>query len=376
MCFHKAGIVSYWQQFAETFVNEIPSSPWVTWPKGVKHTLRSFGCILHECERFREDPFLSNELLQVYLNVKLAPKDVSDVNGKPINKDRMRKIRLKSLDDHVFPCILANYTKAHHLPIELLMKNGLFGGLFMQEGRPRFLTSPEIFVLMGGTSASFLPACKDARIHTLGNCISVPHAAIILLNFLAICHEKDIRRLIYNRCLLPLWHLGSRMTTWEWESWKREFSSITLRLINRPSVPQFLWWHLCKLSCSRQLRLLSFGWTLVCIFYLRCDYWSVNPCHQKLRLSSMNIFTCWLKKVTRLKHVDNYWKSVYHVSCMYMMISSHSRIRQWLLFWHHLDQLSSKKILAWPCWMFKGKSENFSLKFPRFLEMRSLLSTQ
>ena len=169
---------------------EIPSSPWVTWPKGVKHTLRSFGCILHECERFREDPFLSNELLQVYLNVKLAPKDVSDVNGKPINKDRMRKIRLKSLDDHVFPCILANYTKAHHLPIELLIKNGLFGGLFMQEGRPRFLTSPEIFVLMGGTSASFLPACKDARIHTLGNCISVPHAAIILLNFLAICHER------------------------------------------------------------------------------------------------------------------------------------------------------------------------------------------
>ena len=169
--------------------DECLSPAWTAWPKGRKHTLRTFGCIQHDVERFGEDPFLSQELLQVYLNVNLAPKENGGVYGKVINKDRLRKLRLISLDDTTFPCILANYTKAHHLPIELLQKNGLFGGLFMQEGRPRFLTSPEIFVLMGGISASFLPECREARIHTLGNCIAVPHAAIALLNLMRIGHE-------------------------------------------------------------------------------------------------------------------------------------------------------------------------------------------
>ena len=165
--------------------------PWISWPKIAHHTLRTFGCILHDVERFGENPFLSQELLQIYMNTKLAPKDMSDRHGKAVTKDRMRKLRLKSLDDTTFPCILANYTKAHHLPIEVLVKNGLFGGLFMQDGRPRFLTSPEIFVLMGGITPSYMPACKEARIHTLGNGIAVQHAVITLLNLMNINSEKQ-----------------------------------------------------------------------------------------------------------------------------------------------------------------------------------------
>ena len=31
-----------------------------------------------------------------------------------------------------------------------------------------FLTSPEIFILMGGVVNQWLPICKEARIHLLG----------------------------------------------------------------------------------------------------------------------------------------------------------------------------------------------------------------
>ena len=150
---------------------------WINWPKSSNQTLRSFGCIMDDFCRYQESPTLTKELMDIYLNEQFAPHDLK---GK--GKSYLREGRIKTLDDAIFPCILANYTEAHHLPMPILTEKGLFGGLLLHEAVIRFLTSPEIFILMGGVVNQWLPICKEARIHLLGNCISVPHALICILN--------------------------------------------------------------------------------------------------------------------------------------------------------------------------------------------------
>lgn len=171
---------------------------WMTWPCGKKHSLRSFGCICDEPDSFAEQPFLGDQLLQIYLDPKVAPKEMRDDTSGKLGNDLYRRVRLKTIDECVFPCIVANYTKAHHLLGDILQQSGLFGGLLLQGARPRFLTSPEIFVLMGGLVPSWLPTCKDARIHVLGNCISVPHAAIAILNVIALFKHTISREEIHE----------------------------------------------------------------------------------------------------------------------------------------------------------------------------------
>ncbi len=180
------------------FMTSPESFQWMTWPTGKKHTLRSFGCIVDDPDEFSEYPFLGDDLMKVYLDPKVAPKDMREETQGKSHKDFNRRVRLKTIDECVFPCILANYTKAHHLPSELLHQSGLFGGLLLQGARPRFLTSPEIFVLMGGLVPSWLPSCKEARIHVLGNCIATPHAAITILNIVSLFNNTISRDEIHE----------------------------------------------------------------------------------------------------------------------------------------------------------------------------------
>ena len=172
--------------------HEVENLTWINWPKTSKQTLRSFGCVMDEICRYQESPTLTKDLLDIYLNEQFAPHDLK---GK--GKSYLREGRIKTLDDMMFPCILANYTKAHHLPMPILIDKGLFGGLLLHEATVRFLTSPEIFVLMGGVVNQWLPMCKEARIHLLGNCISVPHALICILNsirrFEGFCDSTDVQ---------------------------------------------------------------------------------------------------------------------------------------------------------------------------------------
>ena len=97
-------------------------------------------------------------------------------------KMHVRKIRIKVIDDPAFGCIMANYRKAHDLPKQVLAGGGLYGTFLYHDNVIRFLTTGEIFLLMGPTKSCTLPACFDAQSHLLGNCISVPHATIAILN--------------------------------------------------------------------------------------------------------------------------------------------------------------------------------------------------
>ena len=161
---------------------EVSSLSWISWPQMPAYTLRTFRCIMTNPECTGECTHIDKEVLEMYVNPKLAPADSRKDLGKNISVAKMRAFRFKTLDDLIFPCVLANYTKAHDLPLDLLQDKGLFGGILIQDANPRFLTSAEIYMLMGGVSTSWLPESIPARIHVLGNCISVPHAAITILN--------------------------------------------------------------------------------------------------------------------------------------------------------------------------------------------------
>ena len=92
---------------------------------------------------------------------------------------------------HVFSCIMANYRKAHHLPIHVLEQGGLYGS-FIQDGpHVRFLSNQEIYMMMGALHEGNFPISDMALTHILGNCISVPHACIALLNAIKIIDQSS-----------------------------------------------------------------------------------------------------------------------------------------------------------------------------------------
>ena len=75
------------------------------------------------------------------------------------------------------------------LPSHVIERGGLYGSFIFDGNVIRFLSTPEIFMMMGGISKCTLPHCRDAQSHLLGNYISVPHATIALINAIKLLHN-------------------------------------------------------------------------------------------------------------------------------------------------------------------------------------------
>lgn len=131
----------------------------------------------------------SKETMAMYMDPRLLPKQSSDAKATKVTMKDVRQYRFKSLDDRFFSCIMASYRKAHDLPLHVIGKGGLYGSFIFDGCLSRFLSTPEIFMMMGGISKGVFPHCMDAQSHLLGNCISVPHASIALINAVRLLHK-------------------------------------------------------------------------------------------------------------------------------------------------------------------------------------------
>lgn len=132
---------------------------------------------------------IDGEILKMYMDSQYLPRR----QGR--NLDDRKKMRLDleqyrcRFVDSTFGCVMANYGFAHLLPMVNLKTHGLFGTLLVTPNAMRFLSIPEIAILMGALSSVWLP--KDHRTATrlLGNGISSQHAMTALVNGLAFLRE-------------------------------------------------------------------------------------------------------------------------------------------------------------------------------------------
>ena len=155
---------------------------WADWPIPASVTIRKARVILPIDSINTQEVIPTPEVLKMYMDQSLLPVNEYSPFEYAGTKMHVRKIRIKVIDDPAFGCIMANYRKAHHLPKQVLHGGGLYGTFLYHDNVVRFLTTGEIFLLMGPTKSCNLPACFDAQSHLLGNCISVPHATIAILN--------------------------------------------------------------------------------------------------------------------------------------------------------------------------------------------------
>eukprot|EP00438_Fugacium_kawagutii_P016392 Skav210374 [mRNA] locus=scaffold1357:763419:765032:- [translate_table: standard] len=134
---------------------------------------------------------VTDEMLQMYLDPNLMPTWTSGKNGS--NKRTKADVlgyRLRS-PNSVFGCILTTYGKAHLMDRRLLEAGGLLGTLLLESDGVRFLQLPEILALFAPTNATWLPADIALATRHLGNAISIPLAAIGIVNALGFLYEDQ-----------------------------------------------------------------------------------------------------------------------------------------------------------------------------------------
>ena len=84
--------------------------------------------------------------------------------------------------DQVATCFLAQYSRAHKLPSDLLQAKGLYGCLLEQFGQQRFFTPAEVASLHCAVLPVILGPDRHLTTKLLGNCITTVHAAFSLLH--------------------------------------------------------------------------------------------------------------------------------------------------------------------------------------------------
>ena len=86
-------------------------------------------------------------------------------------------------------CFLAQYSFGHLLPPDLLQGKGLFGSLVRSHGEVRFFGPPEVASLHGATRPILCHHNRRLSQRLLGNAISIPHAAVTLIQC---CHTAGL----------------------------------------------------------------------------------------------------------------------------------------------------------------------------------------
>ena len=165
---------------------------WEHWPILPPASLRVARVILPYDESTMQSMIPDPKILEMYFDRNLLPKSYDEGVPRNIGKKDLRKYRIRSLEDKCFACIMASYRKAHLLPESVIERGGRYGAFIYDGCVVRFLTSTEIFMMMGGITECLLPTCSDAQSHLLGNCISVPHATIAILNAIKILPGCEI----------------------------------------------------------------------------------------------------------------------------------------------------------------------------------------
>ena len=155
---------------------------WAHWPIPANVTIRRSRVILPIDVIDMKEVVPSHDVMDMYMDHRLLPPNEYSAASFAGTKMQVRKIRIKVIDDRAFGCIMANYRKAHDLPKQVIEAGGLYGTFLFHDNVIRFLSTGEIFLLMGPTKGCRLPLCHDAQSHLIGNCISVPHAAIAIIN--------------------------------------------------------------------------------------------------------------------------------------------------------------------------------------------------
>eukprot|EP00438_Fugacium_kawagutii_P034629 Skav223585 [mRNA] locus=scaffold689:188752:193908:+ [translate_table: standard] len=162
----------------------------IKWPVLTPPTLRSHQILADLCLPWSMHVVPDADIMRMYLDPALMPgaKSNSPHVPKRVRKD-LWDYRMRDMDS-CFSCILTTYGHAHELDERLLQSGGLFGALLMDPRAVRFLQVPEILALFGPTNQVWLPGDVKRATRILGNCISVPHAAIAMVNCVAFL--KDI----------------------------------------------------------------------------------------------------------------------------------------------------------------------------------------
>jgi len=155
---------------------------WEHWGVAPSLNLRNSKVLMPFDEKMMGNLIPSKEVLNMYMDIRLLPRRIEDAKNLKSTMKDLRQYRIKSFDDRFFSCIMASYRKAHDLPQHVITKGGLYGSFIFDGGIIRFLSTPEIFMMMGGITKCVIPHCIDVQSHILGNCISVPHATIALIN--------------------------------------------------------------------------------------------------------------------------------------------------------------------------------------------------
>ena len=163
---------------------------WEHWPITPAMSIRNSRVIaVHEDQQL-QDLIPDPEIIKLYMSKNMLPKK-NELRFETNSDQSIRNYRIKHPNDPCFSCIMANYRKAHHLPIHVLEQGGLYGS-FIQDGpHVRFLSNQEIYMMMGALHEGNFPISDMALTHILGNCISVPHACIALLNGIKIIDQSS-----------------------------------------------------------------------------------------------------------------------------------------------------------------------------------------
>ena len=136
------------------------------------------------------DVVLPSEIART-LGCDISPEVLSKYQDPRFIRGGNVMSRIKQFRD-VFGCIMASYRHSHELPDALLLEKGLHGDLFLQDGTRRFLTHVEMILLQGGTGTFHLTGNDSEISRIIGNCIAVPHAALVIANALT-CTERGMQ---------------------------------------------------------------------------------------------------------------------------------------------------------------------------------------
>eukprot|EP00438_Fugacium_kawagutii_P019921 Skav203125 [mRNA] locus=scaffold3040:40540:45672:+ [translate_table: standard] len=198
----------------------------VKWPVLTPPTLRSHQIIMDLILPWSIHVVPDEQTISMYLTPALMP---GGNGGNPNPPKRSKKdiweYRMKGADD-CFSCILTTYGFAHQMDPTLLNSGGLFGSLLMDARAVRFLQVPEILCLFGPTNKVWLPADAQAATRILGNCISIPHAAIAIVNCIPFLQDLSMTETteLFARVMSKRMHAGNMIMNADGEGFLFSFN--------------------------------------------------------------------------------------------------------------------------------------------------------
>ena len=172
------------------------------WLRQDVHTLKSYQVMFDLTDDWKHHALPKPDVLDMYLDPAFLPnfRGRFGTAAKRCKRD-VENFRIR-LPQGIASCIMANYSFSHLLPRHVIEAKGLFGSLLLSSQGLRFFALPELIVLFGTTNSVFLPKDFRKAIHMLGNCVSIPPAALAVLNGVAFLKEGlsqvDVQELVHK----------------------------------------------------------------------------------------------------------------------------------------------------------------------------------